>query len=334
MLANTGKRPQAEPWSLETTTAPEPGAGSVAEDTMNYAKKLLLDGNESKARIYFYHREASASHDLSTPKGLKAAIIEASGPYIAKWTDVERIARLFEADDADRAYLERVWLNRCVQASDKAFDANLWRDLVRPGYTVPNKAIISLGFDGSRYEDATGLVGTELETGHQWVLGCWQKPETLETWEVNVEEVNGTVEDAFARWKVTRMYCDPPKWENTIAGWAGKFGDKKVVEWWTNRRKPMAYALKAYRNAMVAAELTHDGDRQFGQHIGNSCRAYTNLVDEDGKPLWILRKERPDSPHKIDLAMAGTLSWVARSDAIAAGEGKKPSYSVMFLGGK
>lgn len=333
MLANQGKRPIADPWALETTTAPEPGGGSVAESTMNYARKVAADPPKTSPRLFFYHREASESHDLTKDAGLKAAIKEASGPYIVKWTDVDRIVQLFRSDDADPAYVERVWLNRLVQASAKAFDAALWKELVRPGYVVPKGSAIALGFDGSRYEDATGLVGTELETGHQWVLGVWQKPETIEDWEVNVAEVNGVVEDAFTRWSVARMYCDPPKWESWVSTWAGKHGDKKVVEWWTNRRRPMAYALRSYRGAMEAGELTHDGDKTFAQHIGNSCRSYTTLTDEEEKPLWLLRKERPDSPWKIDLAMAGCLSWEARNDAIAAGA-QTPNYDITFLGVK
>jgi hypothetical protein len=51
-------------------------------------------------------------------------------------------------------------------------------------------------------------------------------------------------------------------------------------------------------------------------------------VDEDERPLWILRKERPDSPKKIDAAMAAVLAWEARNDAIAAGEGKVAGPSV------
>lgn len=322
MLANLAKRPMADPWALETTTAPEPGGGSVGETTMNYALRLVAE-KKTTARMFFYHREAAGHHDLSTDAGLKAAILEASGPYIAKWTDPERIARRFRDEDADPAYAERVWLNRCVQASAKAFDPRLWAELVRPGYVPAGGSPIALGFDGSRYLDATGLVATELETGHQWVLGCWERPETAAAWEVAVEEVDGMVADAFERWQVVRMYCDPPKWESWVATWAGRYGDKKVVEWWTNRRKPMAYAIRSYLGAIQAGELSHDGDPVFARHIGNACRADTNLMDEEEKPLWILRKERPDSPHKIDLAMAGILSWEARRDAITAGEGQR-----------
>jgi hypothetical protein len=43
------------------------------------------------------------------------------------------------------------------------------------------------------------------------------------------------------------------------------------------------------------------------------------LRDEEDKPLWVIQKERPDSPHKIDAAMAACLSWEARCDALASG---------------
>jgi len=39
MMANLPKRVISEAWSLEITTAPEPGSGSVAEGTMEYAKR-------------------------------------------------------------------------------------------------------------------------------------------------------------------------------------------------------------------------------------------------------------------------------------------------------
>jgi phage terminase large subunit-like protein len=328
MLANLAKRPLADPWALETTTAPEPGMGSVAEGTMQYAKTAA----ESKAgnpRLFYFHREAAAKHDITTDEGLRSAVIDASGPYVESWSDVSRIVEAFSDPDADLAYLERVWLNRSVQASGMAFDVEQWKSLAKPWYTVPNGAVITLGFDGSRYDDATALVGTEVESGHQWPLGIWERPLRDETWEVPVSEVDGAVADAFARWDVWRMYADPPKWENWIAQWAGKYGDKRVIEWWTNRRKPMAYAIRAYITAITAGDVSHNGDAKLTSHIANARRLYTNLVDEEEKPLWILRKERPDSPNKIDGAMAGNLSWEARCDAITAGVGQAAAWSVI-----
>ena len=36
-----------------------------------------------------------------------------------------------------------------------------------------------------------------------------------------------------------------------------------------------------------------------------------------------MQKERSDSPHKIDAAMAACLAWEARCDALASGVGKR-----------
>ena len=42
-------------------------------------------------------------------------------------------------------------------------------------------------------------------------------------------------------------------------------------------------------------------------------------TDDDGRPLFLIRKERQHSPNKIDLAMCGVLSWEAAKDAITEG---------------
>jgi hypothetical protein len=44
--------------------------------------------------------------------------------------------------------------------------------------------------------------------------------------------------------------------------------------------------------------------------------------------MWTIGKDRPDSPRKIDAAMAAVLAWQARTDSLAAGE--KPHRAVGF----
>ncbi len=339
MLANLAKRPMADPWALETTTAPEPGAGSVAENTMEYARQVAT-GKTTNSHLFFYHRAASDDHDLTTRKGLKEAIVEASGPFISQWSDIDRIADSFEEPGADRAYLERVWLNRLVQSTGRAFSVKKWQLAARPDFVVPSFSAITLGFDGGRFDDNTALIGTHIETGHQFSLGIWEPPnihgdmseeakqQITTEW---VSQVDAAVTDAFARFFVARMYCDPPKWETWVAKWAGEFGDKRVREWWTNRRKPMAYAIRSYKTAIDTGELSHDGDKTFEEHVGNARQQPTGLVDEEEKPLWILRKERPDSPLKIDGAVAGVISWEARNDAITANETAPGEPTISFL---
>jgi len=320
MLANAPKRMMADAWSFEITTAPAPGEGSVAEDTMDYARQVA-DGKIEDARLFFFHRQASDEHDLLTTAGIRAAVIEASGPA-ESWSDIDGIVDQWNDPTADRTYLERVWLNRLVRSSEQAFDKERWDKLVEPDHVVPDGAPITLGFDGARWRDSTALVATEISSGFQWLVDMWEKPYNVEEWEVPDEEVDTAVMDAFDRWDVWRLYADPPYWETRVAEWAGRYGDQRVVEWWTNRVKAMAYAIESFNNAILSGDLTHDGNQRLTSHIGNAYRRTVPIKDERGLPLWTIYKERHDSPHKIDGAMAAILSWDARCDAVTAGVGE------------
>lgn len=317
MMANLPKRKKADAWMLEVTTAPEPGAGSVAEDTMEYAK-AVAEGRIKNARIFYFHRQASDEHDLDTEEGARAAVIEASGPAVS-WRNIEAVVELWRDPTTDRKYWERVWCNRLVKSGNRAFDIERWRSLATDKSPVKDGDLITIGFDGAQFRDATGLVATHIETGYQWVLGVWECPFGQEGWQVPAEEVDDAVRAAFERYNVWRMYADPPYWQSWIAKWAGEFGEDKVIEWWTNRRKPMTYALEGFDTAIKEGSISHSGDKDLERHIGNAHKHELAQLDEEGKPLWLIRKERADSPHKIDLAMAAILSWEARTDAIAAG---------------
>lgn len=319
MLANIPKRKAADAWSLEITTAYEPGAGSVAESTMDYARSIA-DGRTKDSRLFFFHRQASDDHDLETEAGARAAVTEASGSAIS-WRDIDGIVELWRDPTTERRYWERVWCNRPVQSSHKAFDVEAFRDLaVNEEVEVEEGRLITLGFDGAQFHDATGLVATDVETGYQWVPGVWECPHGKDgEWQVPATEVDACVRDLFERFQVWRMYADPPFWQSWLAQWQGDFGDDVVVEWWTNRRKQMAYALELYETAIREGSLRHDGNTALVRHVGNAHRDELLQRNEEGRRLWLIRKERPDSPYKIDLAMAAVLSWEARNDAIAAG---------------
>jgi len=319
MMANLPKRRLADAWALEVTTAPEPGAGSVAEDTMEYAR-AVAEGRVRDSRLFFFHRQAGEGHDLDTEEGARAAAIEASG-MTAAWRDIDAIVELWRDPTTDRAYWERVWCNRLVKSSAKAFDPEQWAQLTRSDYVIPDGALITLGFDGAMFNDSTGIVATEVESGHQQVLGVWEQPygSAGDNWKVPEQEVDDMMESAFQRWNVWRLYADPPYWQAWVAAWAGRYGTDRVVEWWTNRRVAMTQALESYQTAIQTAALTHDGNAAMGRHIANAHRHDLPQRDEQGKPLYLIRKERSDSPNKIDLAMAGVISWEARNDAIASG---------------
>jgi hypothetical protein len=323
MLANLPKRRRADAWALETTTMFAPGEGSVAEDTYEYAM-AVNDGRASDARLFFFHRRASDGYDLTDREQLRAAVEEASGPA-KSWSDIDGIVEQWDDPTADTTYLERVWLNRPVQASMKAFDAELWKTHAHP-HPVPDGEWISLGFDGSRTQDATGLIATHIASGYQWVIGAWERPHNAPPdWGVPEDEVHTAVAEAFKRWKVWRLYADPPYWETEVDKWAGQYGGEKVVRWYTRLETKMAMAIQSYLRAMGNGEIDHDGDAMFARHIGNACRRKVAVWDDAeskgqlGQQLFVITKERSGSPFKIDLAVAAVLSWEARRDALASG---------------
>jgi hypothetical protein len=320
MEANLPKRPLDDPWSMGVTTAGVPGGGSVAEQDKDEAEAIAR-GEIEEPELFYFHREAGPNHDLSTLVGRIEAVREASGPA-AGWSDLRGIARQWDRPKADRRYLERVWLNRWTQAESQAFDAHRWiHELSRPGATIPDRAMVAVGFDGSRWKDTTGLVVTDVATGLQVRAGLWV-PQEIQAGEVPVAEVDGVVADVFRRWRVLRFYGDPAAgWDDALARWSGQHGPKVVAEFYTDSRglRRTATACRAYAAAIRAGEITNDGDEVFARHVGATHKRDIHQLDEDGVPLWTIQKERHDSPNKIDLTMAGVLSWQARLDAIGAG---------------
>lgn len=354
MLANIPKRFIADPWSLEVTTAYSPGENSVAEDTMDFARSIE-QGKIEEPRLFFFHRQAGEAHKkLESRAQIRAAVLEASGP-VANWSDIEGIVDLFQDPKADRPFLERVWLNRPIQQARRAFDVDEWKKLARPthsparrkvdkdGQEVSPGALITLGFDGARFFDGTALVGCEIATGHLFLLGLWEQPpqakdkrESEEGWEVPVAEVNSAVKAAFEDYRVWRMYADPPHWQERVDAWVAQYGEEQVISWWTNRDKPMSNAIRTFTDAIHTGDLGHDGDPDLTRHVGNAVRRDLRMRDEEGKALFCIQKERPDSIFKMDAAMAAILAYEARGDAVKAGvmDEEEAVYEVFFVGGR
>jgi phage terminase large subunit-like protein len=325
MLANLPKRKAADAWALETTTAPAPGEHSVAEDTMAYARSVA-DGLAEDASLFFFHRQADDDCDLTTRDAIRAAVLEASGP-IAAWSNIEAIVKQWDDPTADQAYLRRVWLNQEVRSADRAFDVKRWAELTKPEIRLQPGELIALGFDGARRRDSTALVGTSVLTGHQEVLGLWERPLTLkpgDAWEVPDAEVHAAVASAFERFNVWRMYADPPYWETACDEWAAKYVDR-VVLFYTKSYGKMAEAVRGFKNAIADGHVSHDGNKAFARHIANAYRMPVSTRDAE---LFVITKERSDSPNKVDVGVAAVLSWEARGDAIKLGVGTPPKASI------
>ena len=326
MDANLPKRPLDDPWSLYVGTAGEPGQGSVAEDLHEEAL-AIRDGLVERPDLFYMYRSADGTYDLTVKDERIRAVSEATGPT-GEWGpgQFDEIASKWDRPGADGPYLERVWLNRWVKSGAQAFDANRARALGGRD-VIPAGAQIAVGFDGARFRDSTGIVITDVATGTQALWAGWERPLDLvedAEWEIPEAEVTQAVADLHERFTVVLAYGDPPHWTETLGSWAGRWGC--WVEWWTNNVKRMAYAIRAYREAMDTGAVGFEAGRNAAneadllRHLANAGRKDTQLYDDAGARLFVLKKIHEE--RKYDYAMAAVLSWQAYLDARKKGAGK------------
>ncbi len=347
MNNNLPKRPAADAWSLYVGTAGQLGQGSIAEDLYHEAQAIGR-GEVAEPRFFFFHRDAGlvhrgekdkTGHDLTTQKGRIAAISEATGPE-GEWGpgQFEDIAELYSRPKVDKAYWERVQLNLWVQGDAQAFDPNL---LVKTAGTIPLGSLVTAGFDGARFRDATAIVITDVLTGKQQLYALWERPLDVDDWEVPVEEVDAVVDQLFYEYDVWRWNGDPPHWLESHANWAGRH--PQVEEWFTHRTRAMAFAIRDWGDSLKDGSITFADDQTLAmnspipgenmgdallRHIGNAGKHLVNIWDSGdeneegaesrdvtrGRQLFILRKLHPD--RKFDAGMAAILSWQARIAAL------------------
>lgn len=322
MTANLEKRSLEDPWAAYVGTAGEPGQGSIAEGLHGEAEAIGR-GEIEDPQLFYLHRDASPHHDLSTVEGRIEAIREATGA-IGEYSpgQFHSIARQWDRPQADKKYLERVWLNRWTKSDAQAFDLNRWEEL-RVGSPIPDGAFVAAGFDGARFRDATGIVLTDIETGRQQLFAGWERPvDAPDGWEIPEAEVTAAWEEITRRFQLWRCYGDPPHWTETYGSWAARWPDQ-FEEWWTHRPGVMSRAIREYREAQASGAVTHfwnpdnELSKAFERHIAAAGRKDLPFLDDDGTPLFLLQKIHPD--RKFDYAMAGCLSWKAYLDAVKSG---------------
>jgi hypothetical protein len=305
--------------SMETTNAWDPTEESVAQVTYERAPADVY-------RHYPKPIKGSIRNKAERRKALRHAY------QGAPWVDVDRIDAEVEEllAKADPNQAERFYLNRIVAGADKAFDQERFEALYDEahGPIAPGR-LVTVGFDGSKRRDATGVVVTDVETGYQQVVGVWERPmDAGPDWQVSETSVDTVMTYVFENWTVWRLYGDPPYWETMMDTWASRWGEEQVVQWWTNQYRRMALALAAYYSAIQDGDLTHDGDEVLVRHVGNAVKRLTRMRDEDDNFLWVISKESAASTKKIDVCMASVLSWEARGDALRAGALDQPEYGM------
>jgi len=314
------KRTAGGTWFLETTTMFAPGEESIAEKTYDLAEQIQ-DGRARRHRLVIDHRWGECE-DVSKADQLRAAILEAFGEAI-DWQDIEGLVDEFYDTRNEEADSRRYFLNARTDAKGAWVSLVDWAECAAPTVVVADDEMITLGFDGSVNDDSTALVGCRVSDGHLWLIECWEKPigPAGKDWQVDTEAVDIAVTLAMEKYRVVGFYADPAYWQSYVTAWHSRYGAKmrvrasptRPLEWWTSRPTQMVRALSRLHGAVGAHTVTHDGGAVLTRHVGNARRRLA------GKIGVVIGKEHPKSSRKIDAAMAATLAYEARADAVALG---------------
>lgn len=324
--------------SIAAPNAYVPGMDSVAEGDFKYWEDIQ-SGKTKNASLLVDHREAPEDTDLSDRESLRAGLLHVYGDSAEDaggWVDIDRLIEEIYDPSTTVEDTRQFYLNQITHAADSWLSHLDIKAIADRDKVVEDGEAITIGFDGSRKRsrgitDATALIGCRVSDGHLFVLGVWEQPQGYEgrDWEIPVAEVDAAVHDAFTRYNVIGMYADPALWESYIAGWEAKYGkklkvkssEKHPIERWVGAARMTTWvrSIETLENVILNREITFDGSAVLTRHLLNARRRQSTRGMQIAKAF-------PDSPNKIDAAIAAILAYEARHHAHAAGlTGRKKS---------
>lgn len=317
---NATKSADGQARTLANTNAYEPGEDSVAERTRE-AFESAESGRVVDTGLFYDSLEAPAEAKL-TEEWIVPTLKAVRGDSV--WLDVDRLKASILDVRNPPSRSRRFWFNQIVAAEDAflapyEWDANPHDDLVLEAGDE-----IVLFFDGSKSDDATGLVGCRLRDGFVKTLGVWQRPANWPSdvpYRVPREEVDGVVDQVFAQFKPLAFFADPGAgydeadgeryWDGYVDAWAQRYGKRLTLKavssghgqhavMWDmgDRRRQQVFteAVDRFYRDVLERQVPHDGHKMLRQHISNARRR-TNAWG------YTIGKEHRESARKVDLAV-------------------------------
>ena len=181
---------------------------------------------------------------------------------------------------------------------------------------MASKIEVCGGFDGSENDDWTAI---RLETYEGFQFTPTYGPDSRPTyWDphewgghIPRDEVDVAWKEISDRFKIKRVYLDPPYWKSDIERWMEKYGDEVFVMWPTYRTQASYDALVRYRSDLRTKQVKSDACEATALHMANARKI--------AKPSDRYLIGKPSQHQKIDLAMTSVLAHEAACDMRADG---------------
>ncbi len=298
------------------TNAYQPGLDSVAEHDREAWEKMEA-GTTLGSGLLYDSLEAAPEAPLTAEA---APLVIESIKGDSHWLNTPRIVKSILDPRNPPSQSRRFWYNQITAGEDSWVTPQQFEACPVSEKPLAEGEIIVLFFDGSKSDDATGLVGCRVSDGAVFVLGCWQRPEHIPEWTVPRNDVDNIVRRAFALYDVVGLFCDPGAgedetgeryWDATIDGWGRDFDetlcvksieggpDRHAVMWdmrSPTRTKLFTEACERTLSDIEERAIIHDGNAILRSHVRNAHRR--------PNPWGVsIGKESRMSARKIDLAV-------------------------------
>jgi len=270
------------------------GKDSIAFSLYNYGKRVAM-GEEKDDTFFMAWWESEGDHRL--PETWREAN-PGFGDLNAESDFESAIRRTPEAEFRIKR------CNQWVSSVETWLPVGSW-DECAGEVTLTSEDEIVLGFDGSYNGDASVIVGAvvpkvEGDPVKVFLVKAWEKDleHDPDDWRVDIGEVEQTVMNFCQKHTVREIACDPFRWQRSMEVLEGK--GLPVVSFPQSPQR-MIKACARFYDAVAEKKLVHDADPLLARHIGNTAVKLTPAGPH-------IKKENPNSPRKIDAAVAAILA--------------------------
>lgn len=316
-----------------TTNAWDPSENSYAQ--------MIFEAQEPDVFIFYRDPDKALRGDDGKPLDYKKVADRRriheyayEGSWWVNLDSIEALARKLMKRDPEQA--ERFFGNRLVAGHGKWLEDGQWEAKAVPGRTLPKRAPVTGGFDGSNNDDYTGIRLELLPDLFQFTP-TYGPDERKTLWnpadwggQIPRGEVMVAWREIAKRFDLVRVYLDPFLYDSEIDSLAAEFGDDVFVKWATNRPVPMHAALERLKVDLDNddSDFTHDGDEEVRTHMRNARIRPTTVDKTSGVKRYVIGKPFGEDHRKIDYAMSSVLAHEAAMDALASGWKPKKSSKV------